>query len=113
MTISGTNISMIRGNTESITVKLSLADGTPKALVSGDKVYFTVKKNLLDTVKALQKIVTTFVDGAAIITLAHTDTASMPILQYYYDVQITFADGTVKTVVGPAQFILTAEVTTT
>jgi hypothetical protein len=111
MTISGTDISMVRGDTESITLNLT-EDAVARALVTGDKVYFTVKKYTSDTTAALQKLVETFTDaGAAVIAIAHADTESMAVGAYWYDIQITFADGTVKTVVGPALFTLTAEVT--
>ena len=59
----------------------------------------------------MQKIVTEFHDGKALVEILPPDTKTLPIGRYVYDIQITFANGTVKTVVGPAIFEITAEVT--
>lgn len=110
MQISGTNISMIRGDSESIVVSCTI-DGTETAFVDGDTVYFTVKKYPTDTEKVLQKIVTTFTGGKAYIDIAPSDTKPLEFLQYAYDIQISFADGTVQTVVEPSRFTILPEVT--
>ena len=110
MTINGEDISMIRGDTESLTVSIT-EDGEAKDFVDGDTVYFTVKANKETTTKTLQKTVTSFTDGAAVIEIAHADTSSLTVGIYDYDIQATFADGTVKTVIGPAYFELLPEVT--
>ena len=43
MQISNTNISMIRGDSESITVAMQDSTGAAVPLVDGDTIYFTVK----------------------------------------------------------------------
>lgn len=100
-----TNISMIRGDSYPFAVSYKL-NGVATALVAGDTVYFTVKKNVEDTEKVLQKVITDFVDGKAIIEILPSDKAAfwagnIPV-NYIYDVQINFASGLVKTVIGPS-----------
>ena len=110
MTVYGTKISMVRGDTESITINMT-EDSVPKSFVTGDIVYFTVKEHARDTAKILQKIITAFTDGAAVIPITHADTKDLEIGNYVYDIQSTFANGTVTTLVSMSQFVLTAEVT--
>lgn len=95
MTVNGINLSMTRGDTESITV--SRADGEP--FVSGDTVEMTVRKRP-ESEKILYKKVTEFTeDGKAVIVLNSADTESIPFGGYGYDIQLTFADGTVSTII--------------
>jgi hypothetical protein len=110
MEINGKNIRLVRGDSDSITVQLSEGD-TARPLVTGDIVYFTVKKSPYESAKVFQKIITEFVDGKAIIPITHDDTKDMEFKSYVYDIQITFADGTVKTIVPPSQFEIMPEVT--
>ena len=110
MTILNETMSMTRGNTEAFYVSCK-RDGVAYNFVPGDKVYFTVKKSIQSTEKALQKVVSIFTDGKALIEISPADTKPLLACQYTYDVQITFADGLVKTVLGPAAFALGPEVT--
>ena len=74
MKVNGTDLSMIRGDSESIT--LSLKDGEAAIpFVTGETVYFTVKVSAIVDEIALQKIVTEFnEDGNCIIEIAPNDT---------------------------------------
>jgi hypothetical protein len=110
MQIDGTSIRMIRGDSDSITVQLSEKDEA-RPLVDGDTVYFTVKKSPYDTEKALQKVITEFAEGKAIIPITRDDTKDLKFYIYTYDIQITFSDGTVKTIVPPSRFEVMPEVT--
>jgi hypothetical protein len=111
MIVDGNKITIIRGDTESITVSCVDTLGVPVPLVSGDKVYFTIKKSINTTTKALQKLVTTFTDGKAIIAIAHSDTKDLPFGEYYYDVQLTRVGGNVTTIIPPSKFIIGGEIT--
>jgi len=102
---------MIRGDSDSISVACKNPDGTPRPLVVGDKVYFTVKVTTEYTEKLLQKVVETFQDGVANILIMPEDTKSLKPGKYVFDVQISFADGTVTTIVKPQMFILDGDVT--
>lgn len=110
MVIQGTKITMTRGDTESIEVSVR-EDDVQRPLVAGDVVHMTVKQRATDTDIAFQKVIRQFVDGVALIDIEHEDTKNLRFGNYVYDIQITFADNTIKTVVGPAAFVLALEVT--
>lgn len=105
MTVTGTNLSMTRGDTESITVSLQ-----GDVFSSGDKVEFTVRKFPDHIEKQIHKTVTEFEDGKAIIRLYPEDTGKLSFMQYVYDIQLTRADGTVYTIIKPSRFEILPEV---
>lgn len=105
MTVTGTNLAMTRGDTESITVSLK-----GDVFSAGDKVEFTVRKQPEHPVKIIHKIVTEFEAGKAIIKLYPEDTQKLPFMQYIYDVQLTRADGAVYTIIKPSKFGILPEV---
>ena len=111
MTLQGTNISMIRGDTEGILFYVQNKEGNPTPLEVGDTVYFTVKKNTRTSDKLLQKVITEFTDGKALISIDPEDTKDFKYGDYVYDIQLTRASGSVKTVVKPSTFTILGEVT--
>lgn len=112
MRINGTDIYMIRGDSESITVSCQKADdGSKVNFVDGDIIYFTVKYSVNSEKKVLQKVITDFVDGNAIIEIKPEDTKELQFRSYMYDVQLTRADGTVTTIIPPSIFGVEGEVT--
>lgn len=111
MKVNGKKLKMVRGDSEAITVKLTNAAGELMPLVPGDTVYFTVKDSAYTEVKLLQVVVTEFEEGVALITIRPEDTKQLPFREYVYDVQVTFADGSVKTIIPPSRFTINAEVT--
>lgn len=116
MEVKGQDLSMIRGDSEAITVELSTYDPDTQQnvkvpLVNGDVVYFTVKLNTQTAEKILQKKIETFIDGNAVIELTPSDTENIAYRAYKYDIQIVRADGTVATVLGPAIFTIKEEIT--
>ena len=105
MTLSGTNISMTRGDTETLKVKC------PKEpFVDGDAVYMTVRESV-DSPVAFQKVVTEFDAGEAVIVIDHEDTEGLDFGSYLYDIQVTRKSGAVKTLVKPSKLTLTEEIT--
>lgn len=111
MKVNGTNISMIRGDSESITISCTDINNLPVAFVFGDTVYFTVKEKTTNVEKTLQKTVITFDNGKAVIEITPSDTRDLRCKRYVYDVQLTRADLTVTTLVAPSDFIIEEEVT--
>jgi hypothetical protein len=111
MKVQGTNISMIRGDSEEIKVSCRTESGVDFHFAEGDTVYFTVKKNTNTEEKTLQKIVTEFIEGVALITIFPKDTRELKTGVYYYDIQLNRANGQVKTIIPPSQFTINAEVT--
>lgn len=102
---------MIRGDSEAIKVSCRNESGVDIPLVEGDIVYFTIKKSTGTEEKTLQKIVTEFVEGAALITIFPNDTRELKTGIYYYDIQLNRANGQVKTIIPPSKFTINAEVT--
>lgn len=90
---------MTRGDTVAFKADLEDDDGEPKALVEGDTIYFTVKESARTDEIKVQKIITEFVDGVALITLHPNDTKSLDFKRYRYDIQFTSAEGAVKTII--------------
>lgn len=113
MIVDGTNLSMIRGDTESITISIRDQYEDPIVLKTGeDTVYFTVKLNTTVQEKVLQKIITNFdIAGDAIIELSHYDTKDLPYRSYKYDIQWVDVNGNVRTIVAPALFVIDPEIT--
>jgi hypothetical protein len=91
------NIELTRGDSKSITVIIK-QNGIKVSLVTGDKIYFSVKRKQTQTEYDIQKEVTTFSNGEAIINLLSTDTTINEGL-YLYDIQYNKASGEVYTIV--------------
>lgn len=98
------NIAMTRGDSESITVRCS------QPFAPGDTVYFTVREDAESEI-LLQKAVTEFPDGEAVILILPGDTEPLDFGTYLYDIQVTRAGGVVTTLVIPSRFKLNEEVT--
>ena len=96
---------MTRGDTETLTVKCS------QPFERGDAVYLTVRESAESPVE-FQKVVKSFgSEGKAVIVIDHEDTEDMRFGEYLYDLQVVRQNGTVKTLVKPARFTLTEEIT--
>lgn len=111
MLIRGTNLHMIRGDSESLTIKIEESDGTPYEFQEGDIVYFTIKLRASAKEKMLQKIVKFFPDNQAIIEIEPKDTKGLGFRSYIYDIQLTRANGKVTTVIPSSKFEVLEEVT--
>ena len=91
-------IKIVKGDTAIFDVNISDYN-----FVEGDKVYFTVKKNVDDVGNTIQKIVSTFEGNKAKIVLCKEDT-NIPVGVYLYDIQCSLVNGMVDTVVLPTKF---------
>lgn len=111
MTINDFNISMIRGNSETIEITCLDASDTLIDFVTGDTVYFSIKDHIISSNYILQKIITTFTNGIAFVILAPSDTNGLKCKNYVYDVQLKTSTGIVNTIIPPSQFSLEVEVT--
>lgn len=107
MTVNGLSLEMTRGDSESITVT---CDNHP--FEPGDIVEMTVRKRASAEERAFYKRVEEFAeDGSAVIAIEPEDTAELAFGNYMYDIQLTFADGTVSTIIKPNSFTLLEDVT--
>ena len=111
MEIQGYDISMTRGDTETIKVSCEDAQGVGVPLEAGDTLYFTVKPSVGIEEKEMQKVITEFLDGIAYINITPDDTKFMRFGSYYYDIQLNRKNGTVKTIIPPSKFTVKREVT--
>ena len=110
MIITGTDMYMTRGDTENIVITLRKGKDEV-ALENGDKIYFTVKEDVNVEETQIQKVITEFEDGKAVITLDPKDTKHMYFGDYVYDIQYTDRSGNVKTIIRPSKFTIGGEVT--
>lgn len=100
MQINMTSIYMTRGDNESILVSCP-----ERPFSEGDRVELTVRQIPGYGAVLLHKAVGTFTaDGKALIKIRPEDTAGLDFGVYSYDVQATFADLGVKTIVRPSRF---------
>lgn len=113
MIINGTDLKMVRGDTEVLTVSCKDEAGMALSFVAGDEIYLTVKNHINDKTYVFQKKVTNFTEGAAVITIDPIDTQNMRISpNSVYDIQWFKAlDSSVRTIVLPSKFILIEDVT--
>jgi hypothetical protein len=113
MKVNGTDIFMTRGDTERIEVSLFDKEAdVQRDFIAGDKVYFTVKTSTQTKDKIIQKEITDFTDGKAIVLLESSDTQNLKYYDYVYDVQMITDNGsTVTTIIKPSKFVIEEEVT--
>lgn len=111
--ITGTNIKLTRGDTLVATLSL-VREGEPYVPAEGDTILFAVKSKL-------NPYKTAYVEGQPLVSkaistetmtlsLAPADTSSLPFGTYHYDIQVTFADGSVDTVINNAILEIVPEV---
>lgn len=102
------NIAIVRGDTADIEITVSEIDEHGErrehALVEGDVLTFTVKKNTRTSDVLIQKT------GSSIKILPE-DTEDLAYGTYKYDVEFTDAVGTVDTIIPPRDFEILEEVT--
>lgn len=112
MQINGTALSMMRGDTDALTVS---CEGRP--FQTGDTVTMTVGYNDLGAPPGcvqpvLQKSETDFDnEGRATFRFAPEDTARLVAMDYLYDVQLVGSDVGTKTIIEPSPFTLRGDVT--
>lgn len=104
MKINGTDLTLTRGDTEHLTVTCP-----QRPFAAGDVVELTVRRFAGYGEVLLHKQVTEFQAGAALLTIQPEDTAQLPYCEASYDVQVTFPDLGVKTVVKPSKFVIGKE----
>lgn len=101
-------VRMTRGDTDDLTVYCK-----HKEFTDGDLLELTIRKTTSSKHVVLHKAVTDFSEkpGKVVFHFEPEDTQSIPCGKYSYDVQATFQDLGVKTIIKPALFILGDECT--
>ena len=103
--IVSNNISIIRGDSATITLSVTDAEGNPYTIKSTDSITMMVRETPTSEV-VLTK---TFTD--AVLNIAPADTSSLPCRNYVYDVQLVHEDGWKDTIIPVHQFTILPEVT--
>ena len=104
MRISGTSIYMTRGDTEQLSVVCP-----DRPFAEGDVVELTIRRFEATGPVLIYKRVDMFNDGKALIAFEPEDTQGLPFCEASYDVQATFADLGVKTIIKPSKFVVGKE----
>lgn len=99
------NISIIRGDSATITLSITDANGEAYTILPTDSVTMMVRKTPTSEV-VMSK---TFTDGT--LNIAPADTSSLPCGNYVYDVQLVHQDGWTDTIIPIHQFNIMQEVT--
>lgn len=99
------NISIIRGDSATITLSVTDAQGEPYTILPTDTVTMMVRQTPTSEV-VMSK---TFTDGT--LNIAPADTSNLPCGNYVYDVQLVHEDGWTDTIIPVHQFIVLPEVT--
>ncbi len=101
----GPTIELTRGDSASFVIEVTDYYGEPYELQDGDTITFTVKKNTRTDDIVFQKVGT-------VVSIEHEDTKRCKYGTYVYDVQLSNdTSGNVDTFIGPANFIVSDEVT--
>lgn len=105
--IVGRKITLTRGDSAELSIKVSKRDGSLYELNPNDKLTFTIKKTITDENPLLQKEFT----GNNVVVLTPEDTKPLSFGKHIYDIQLSLADGSIYTVVPSSEFIIAEEVT--
>lgn len=112
--ITGTTIEMTRGDTLRVRVSIEM-DDEPYTPAEGDSVAFYLKHAKLNSSRTSYKdpapVITKAVPIATmVLQLDPEDTKPLEFGEYAYDLEITFANGTVDTFINNATLTLLPEV---
>jgi hypothetical protein len=105
--ITGTMITLTRGDTFEALVSATKKDGTPYIPVEGDVIRFAMKENYDDARPLLVKEIPI---DTMMLMLEPSDTADLDFGKYVYDIQLTKANGKVDTFITKATLKLSEEV---
>lgn len=105
--VSGTVITLTRGDTFMATIAINQPDGQPYTPVEGDSVRFAMKSSYTDIRTLLEKEIPI---DTMLLVLNPEDTKDLTFGNYVYDIQLTTKDGVVCTFIAKAKIRITEEV---
>lgn len=105
--VTGTNITLTRGDTFNAIISINQSDGEPYIPVEGDKIRFAMKTTYDDAEPILD--INIPIDTMTL-TLNPEDTKGLKFGKYVYDIQLTKANGVVDTFITKASIRITEEV---
>lgn len=106
LSVKKTSISLTRGDSARIGIKITTASGEPYIPQEGDKIRFYLKKDV-DSILALEKEIS--IDDM-ILNLRPEETKRLSVGDYIYDVELTKSNGDVDTFINCASLTIKAEV---
>lgn len=101
------NILLTRGDSAELVVSLADSLGIPYEMGSDDTLVFSMVNEIGDKDVLLRKEI----KDSNVFKFIPDDTNKLPFGKYFYDIQLTTADGEVYTVVPPSSFVVGEEVT--
>lgn len=105
--VSGTTITLTRGDTFETIVEIFDSDGEPYIPSEGDSVRFAMKSSYEDQEPLL---VVDIPIKTMLLVIKPEDTKALKFGKYVYDIQLTYANGKVDTFITKARLRLTEEV---
>ena len=105
--ISGTTITLTRGDTFEAKVSIMRNDGTPYIPHEGDRIRFAMKENYNYSRPLILKDIPI---DTMMLVINPEDTENLSFGKYIYDIQITKENGKVDTFITKATFRITEEV---
>lgn len=108
LSISGTTITLTRGDSAKIALDLEYKNGDPYEPQAGDVIRFALKKTYSDVLPPLLLI--NIPTDSLVLYISAAESKQLAYGQYKYDIQITTANGDVDTFIDRATFIVTEEV---
>lgn len=108
LVVSSGNISLTRGDTAYLSVDVTTGSGEPYQFQEGDTITLSVKK---DDENEMDYIFQKVIPAGETFVINPEDTKHQKYGRYIYDVQVNTVASEVFTVLGPATFTITKEVT--
>lgn len=105
--VTGTTITLTRGDTFEALVSATTKDGIQYIPCEGDTLRFALKENYTDAAPLIIKDIPV---STMMLVLLPEETKRLNFGKYVYDIQLTRADGRVDTIIAKAVFKLTEEV---
>lgn len=105
--VSGTMITLTRGDTFTALITITDSEGNPYVPVEGDRIRFAMKTNYEDGAPLLVKEIPI---GTMILVIEPEDTKALAFGKYVYDIELTKVTGEVDTFITKAILKLTEEV---
>ena len=110
--ISGTKISLTRGDSAYITINICQEDGSPYMLNEGDEIHIQVRHKPNDGELLFEALIEEIREDSFVWHIRPEDTKDAEIKVYYWDAQIKTIEGDIYTFIPMTTLRLTDEVTT-
>ncbi|MBQ3455174.1 MAG: hypothetical protein IJG36_01935 [Synergistaceae bacterium] len=104
--VDSNTIYLTRGDSANITITIKDSEGEDYTPVTGDKIYFRLKKNVFGKSLILVKEIDT---STLTLALVPADTANLNFASYRYEIELVTASGDRFTVIENGEFVIGVE----